>query len=82
MEVMLLVLLNKKPDPGPSLNSSHNSQIKGPYQKPNCDYNKTKNNSVGPNYSVYPSDLAFGLNNSNCLTIGLSTKNETQNYTK
>jgi hypothetical protein len=75
MEAMLLALLNKKPGPGPSLNS-HSSQIKGPDQKPNCNYNKIEKDSVSPNYSVYSSDLDSIFNYSNCLTIELNTKNK------
>jgi hypothetical protein len=82
IEAMLLALLNKKLGPGPSLNSFHSSKIKGSDQKPNRGYNKTENNSVGPNYIKYSTDLASGFNYNKCLTIGLSTKNTTQNYTK
>jgi hypothetical protein len=91
LEIILSALLSEKFGPDPSLNSLHNSQVKGPSRKHNCIFNKTKNNSVGLNGDLASGlifelnlngSLAFGLNKNNCLNIGLSTKNKVQNYTK
>jgi hypothetical protein len=74
LEIILSALLSPKFGPGPSLNSLHNLQVKGPSRKPNCIFNKIKNNSVGPNGDL-ASGLIFELNLNGSLASGLNKNN-------